>query len=226
MEISGSTCRVAGRWICFREYVSCGPNVATAGRWTPASSSSPASGITQMSRRQGLKIARLAESTGRGDWGHSHKLSSLSENHVIQGGARERRWPDTTPGFFLFQGQGLDLLQNPPEQSGIGFLLHLHSFVRTRICWPTFFKNHPGQTFVRILPTPPAQRSTILRLDDLPAIMAPTQSSPWVDAAKRSAIAAVPELTRASAHIMLSRRALTVDDTQKVTLGVRTIQVH
>ncbi len=56
--------------------------------------------------------------------------------------------------------------------------------------------------------------------------MAPTQSPPWLDAAKRSAIAAVPEITRASAHIMLSRRALTVDDTQKVTLGVCTIRVY
>ena len=51
--------------------------------------------------------------------------------------------------------------------------------------------------------------------------MAPTApTAAWLDAAKRSTLAAVPEIARASTHIMLSRRALTVDDTQKVTLGV------
>ncbi|KAH8879638.1 hypothetical protein GQ53DRAFT_755843 [Thozetella sp. PMI_491] len=55
--------------------------------------------------------------------------------------------------------------------------------------------------------------------------MAPTQSPTWLHAAKRSAIAAAPELTRLSAHVMLSRRDLTVSDTQKVTLGIIAVYV-
>ena len=52
--------------------------------------------------------------------------------------ARERRWPNTQPGFPCFTARGLIFFKTHPNSLVLVSLAS--ALVRTRICWPTFFK--------------------------------------------------------------------------------------